>query len=51
MPDFIFFHMIVSFQKNPSKFDHLSVSDKISVVTSNTTVFSADFEEFGGLDG
>ncbi|RCN50992.1 hypothetical protein ANCCAN_02779 [Ancylostoma caninum] len=37
-------------EKNPSKFDHSSVSDKISVVAGNSAVFSSDFEEFGGLD-
>ncbi|EYC33532.1 hypothetical protein Y032_0002g846 [Ancylostoma ceylanicum] len=43
--------LLILGEKNPSKFDHLSVSDKISVVASNSAVFSSDFEEFGGLDG
>ncbi|KAL6722457.1 hypothetical protein Aduo_017582 [Ancylostoma duodenale] len=38
-------------EKNSSKFDHSSVSDKISVIAGNSAVFSSDFEEFGGLDG
>ncbi|WKY16517.1 hypothetical protein Q1695_001291 [Nippostrongylus brasiliensis] len=36
---------------NPSRFDHLSATDKVTVTTVSDAVLSSDFDDYGGLDG
>ncbi|XGW32416.1 hypothetical protein V3C99_017174 [Haemonchus contortus] len=36
---------------SPSRFDHVSATDKIVVTTTSDVVGSQDYEDFGGLDG
>ncbi|KAK6031856.1 hypothetical protein OSTOST_01978, partial [Ostertagia ostertagi] len=37
-------------QGNPTRFDHISATDKITVTTTSEAVMSQDYEDFGGLD-